>query len=295
MSEYHTSVLLSEALNFLLIEKGKQYIDATLGGGGHTIAIAKLGGSVLSLDIDEDALTYVESLTKSLDQKVNERIHLVKGNFAKIDEIAKEQGVPQISGILFDLGVSSHQFDEGTRGFSFRVDAPLDMRMDQDLEVKAADLINGLTKGELIELFTKLGEEYLAKKIAQRIIETRELTPITTTRELAEIAERAYPRGYHKTHPATKIFQALRIAVNDELNSLYVALPKALTLLVANGRIVVISFHSLEDRIVKETFLQFEKEGKGKIITDKPIEAGEAETIHNPRSRSAKLRVFEKI
>ena len=290
MSDYHISVLLEQTLAALQVEPGKKYIDATLGGGGHTSEIIQRGGIVLGLDVDSEALGFVKNKLNG-----NKELFLAKGNFRDIDRLAQENGFEKVAGILFDLGVSSHQFDAGERGFSFRYDAPLDMRMDRSLGVTAADLVNGLNKGELIELFEKFGEEYFGKKISQRILEARAMKLITTTGELAEIIVRAYPRGYKKIHPATKVFQALRIAVNDELNSLKDALPKAVNLLESGGRLVIISFHSLEDRIVKEYFKSVEQEKMGKILTGKPIEASEEETESNKRARSAKLRVLEKI
>ncbi len=293
MSEYHVSVLLQEILENLDIKPGKKYIDATLGGGGHTIAIANAGGEVLSLDVDEDALHYVKEKLKVQSSKL--KITLARGNFKDIDVLAKENGFEKVSGIIFDLGVSSHQFEEGERGFSFRFDTSLDMRMDKSLSVTAADLVNGLTKGELYELFTKFGEEHFARAISDGIVRTREIKRIETTGELAKIAERAYPRGFHKVHPATKIFQALRIVVNDELNNLKEALPRAIDLLETSGRLCIITFHSLEDRIVKEAYKEFEIKGLGKIITKKPIIPTEEEIEKNNKSRSAKLRIFEKI
>ncbi len=286
---YHTSVLLQEAVDSLAVSSGKRFIDATLGGAGHTKEILQRGGIVLGIDQDEDALAFVSEQIK------NPNLVVALGNFKDIDTIAKENTFEQVDGILFDLGVSSHQFEEGARGFSFQKDANLDMRMGTSLSVKAADLVNGLTKGELMELFTKLGEEPFAKRIAEEIIKAREVKPIETTTELAQIAIKGYPRGFHKIHPATKIFQALRIAVNDELNSLKTALPKAVELLKKNGRLSVISFHSLEDRIVKEFLNECEEKGLGKVVTKKPIVPTEEEIQANARSRSAKLRVFEKI
>lgn len=286
---YHTSVLLQEAVDSLAVSSGKRFIDATMGGAGHTKEILQRGGKVLGIDQDEDALRFVSEQIK------NPNLVVALGNFKDIDTIAKENTFEQVDGILFDLGVSSHQFDEGARGFSFQKEANLDMRMGTSLSVKAADLVNGLTKGELMELFTKLGEEPFAKRIAEEIIKAREIKPIETTTELAQIAIKGYPRGFHKIHPATKIFQALRIAVNDELNSLKIALPKAVELLKKNGRLSVISFHSLEDRIVKEFLNECEEKGLGTVVTKKPIVPTEEEIRENARSRSAKLRVFEKI
>jgi len=286
---YHESVLLQEAVDSLQVTPGKKYIDATLGGGGHTKKILEKGGIVLGIDTDEDAITFVKNKIQ------NAHVVTSLGNFKDIETIARRHAFEHVSGILFDLGVSSHQFDEGERGFSFQKEAQLDMRMNKTLGVKAADLINGLTKGELIELFIKLGEEPFAKRIAEEIVISRSKKPIETTSELADVAARAYPKGFHKIHPATKIFQALRIAVNDELNNVRIALPQAIELLLPRGRLAVISFHSLEDRVVKELFQEYEEKKVGTIITKKPIVPTDEEEKTNKRSRSAKLRVFEKI
>jgi 16S rRNA (cytosine1402-N4)-methyltransferase len=290
MNNYHTSVLLSETIRELQIKAGEKYIDGTIGGGGHSLEILKLGGKVLGLDVDQDALEFIKS-----EVKIGEDLTLVKGNFKDIDTIAKENGFETVAGILLDIGVSSHHFDAAERGFSFQHEGPLDMRMDKDLQVKAGDLINVLTKSELTELFTKLGEERFTRSIVSRIIEARKAKRIETTTELAEIIRRAVHFSKKGINPATKVFQALRIAVNDELNNLIEALPKAVGLLESGGRLAVISFHSLEDRIVKRSFLAFEEKGLGTIITKKPIVPTEEEIVANGRSRSSKLRVFEKI
>ena len=297
MDTYHISVLLQEAVDALKVKPGKKYIDGTLGGGGHTGAILERGGEVLGIDFDEEALEYVgEKLkVKSSKFKVGEDLVLARGNFKDIDVIAKEKGFKNVSGIILDLGVSSHHFDTAERGFSFQKEGPLDMRMDQSLHVKAADLINILTRGEMYELFTKLGEEWGARPIIESIIRARQIKPIETTGELAEIISRGKQRHKSESNPATRIFQALRIAVNDELNNLREVLPKAVALLAPGGRLAIISFHSLEDRIVKHTFKQFEDDGLGKIITKKPVVPGEEEIERNKRARSAKLRVFEKL
>ncbi len=289
MSEYHISVLLQEVLDGLQVKPGKKYIDGTLGGAGHALAICQKGGYVLGIDQDDDALTYVK------EHAHDTKLTVVKGNFANIAEIAKAEEFNPVSGILLDLGISSHQVDEGERGFSFLQDAPLDMRMDRSLAVTAKDLVNGLHKGELTELFTKYAEERFAKRIAEAIVEARQSKPIETTSELGRIVARCYPRGDHKVHPATKVFQALRIAVNDELHAIESVLPQAVSLLSSHGRLAVISFHSLEDRIVKQAFETFEKEGLGKIVTRKPIEPSGEEQERNRRSRSSKLRIFEKL
>ena len=289
MNNYHTSVLLQEVLDYLELKRGKWYIDATLGGGGHTQAILEKGCRVLCIDVDQDALNHVRQRLGS-----NEDLVLARGNFRDIDTLAKEHGLEKVSGILFDVGVSSYQLDTPERGFSFQ-DGPLDMRMDQQLSVTAGDLVNGLTNKELQELFVRLGEERYARSIAKHIEVYRKEQLIRTTGELVGIIRQAVPHLPTKVHPATRVFQALRIAVNDELHALSEALPKAVNLLESGGRLVVISFHSLEDRIVKRAFVTFEQEGLGKIITKKPIEATEDELGENRRSRSAKLRVFEKI
>lgn len=293
MSDYHVSVLLREAVEALEVKAGLRYIDATFGGGGHAIEIAKRGGLVLGIDVDAEAITNYEVKSKNYENKIKERIRVVKGNFANIAEIAKDSGFINVSGILFDLGVSSHQFDTTERGFSFQRDGVLDMRMDMSLSVKASDLVNGLTRRELAILFEKYGDEHFAGRIAEAIVEARSKKTITTTTELARIIEKAVGRR-EKIHPATRVFQALRIAVNDELNSLESAIKQSVSLLGSKGRIVVISFHSLEDRIVKRAFLEFADQGIGSIQTSKPIIPSDREIRENPRARSAKLRAFAK-
>ncbi len=292
MSDYHISVLLNETIRYLNVRPGKKYIDATLGGGGHTFEILRRGGDVLGLDVDQDALDHVEESQKL--RVKSEKLRLVRGNFKDIDLLARRFGFEKVAGIVFDLGVSSHQLQTAERGFSFQQDGPLDMRMDRGLNVKAADLVNILTRGELYELFTKLGEEYNGHSIAERIVQARKVSPITTTSELVEIVK-GDAKGHFKINPATKVFQALRIAINDEFNSLKDGLPKAFDLLEKGGRLVVISFHSLEDRIVKNQFKDWDKNGSGKIITKKPITPTRDEVVKNKRSRSSKLRVIEKL
>lgn len=291
---YHSSVLLNEAVDSLDVQPGKIYIDGTLGGGGHTGLILDRGGKVLGIDFDDDALANAEKELRSEKQEVRDRLTLVRGNFKDVDRIANEQGIKGVSGILLDLGVSSHHFDEGQRGFSFQHEATLDMRMDQTLQVKAADLINVLSKNDLAELFLKLGEEWKAKAIADAIVKARHINPIKTTTELSQLVSKVVPKGKPGINPATKVFQALRIAVNDELNNLREVLPKAVDLLDPGGRLAIITFHSLEDRIVKHTFRDWATDGLGIIITKKPILPSEEEIESNKRARSAKLRVFEK-
>lgn len=292
-----------ESLQYLQIKKGYWYIDCTLGGGGHTAEILKAGGKVLGLDLDKDAILEVarnhQLTVEEIDghlQAVSENLILFQINFSDLLE-AKNKFVNQpIYGILFDLGVSSHQLETAERGFSFNMDAPLDMRMNPSVGVPASLLVNGLYEKELADLFWKLGEENWSKPIAKKIVQVRENKKIETTNELAQIILSIRSRTQaDRTHPATRVFQALRIAVNDELNSLKNALPKALQVLNPGGRLVIISFHSLEDRIVKDFFLNEYKNSSIKIFTQKPTIPSEDEVGYNPRARSGKLRVAEKI
>jgi 16S rRNA (cytosine1402-N4)-methyltransferase len=297
MSKFHTSVLLKESIDFLKVRKGKKYIDATLGGGGHAEEIMSLGGIVLGIDTDSDAIEYVK---KNFESRVkNEELTITKGNFKDLKEIAHLKFFDRVYGILFDLGVSSHQIDSANRGFSFLKDGPLDMRMDQTIGAKAENLVNLLEKGELYELFNNLGQDSHSWAVSNNIVSARRVKAIQTTSELVDVVARANGlkgevSDFKKNEINKKIFQALRIAVNNELENIKLALPQALELLESGGRIVVISFHSLEDRIIKNSFKDFEKNNMGKIITKKPIEVSEEEVLINSRARSAKLRVFEK-
>lgn len=295
-NEYHTPVLLKETLEFLKIKKSGRYIDATLGGGGHSEAILKAGGEVLGIDCDPEALEFTRKRLIQACPLGAFRWILIKGNFVNLAEIAKQANFEKVDGILFDLGVSSYQLETPSRGFSFNSEADLDMRMNPELKVTAADLINGLNEGELNELFTKLGEEHYSRRIARAVCIARKLKSIKTCSELADIVLKCVPpaSNFDRIHPATRIFQALRIAVNDELNNLRLALPQAGELLNKEGRLVAITFHSLEDRIIKFFFKEKEKEGKFEILTPKPIVPSNLEIKINPRSRSGKLRVAEK-
>ena len=293
---FHEPVLLKEAIEYLRIKPGEKYIDATVGGGGHAQAMIALGGRVLGIDCDPEAISAARKYLSSAcplrrDVGVNTSWRLARGSFAGLQRIAQAHGFNKVRGILFDLGVSGYQLETADRGFSFNLEGPLDMRMNPDLKVKAADLVNGLNKRELNELFEKLGEEDDSGRISQAICCARQIAPITTTKQLAEIIVKARrKRGrFEKTHPATRCFQALRIAVNDELNNLRIALPQAVGLLKKEGRLLVISFHSGEDRIVKQFFRE-----NLRLVTKKPIRATKEEIVANPRSRSAKLRVGEK-
>lgn len=298
MNKFHVSVLLKESIGFLNIKPGQKYIDATLGGGGHSAAILSLGGIVLGIDMDQDAIDHVgKDLASNI---LNHKLVLAKGNFKDLDKIAHLKGFSKVAGVLFDLGVSSHQIDTPERGFSFSKEGPLDMRMDKSSPVTAEALVNLLEKGELYDLFNRLGQESRFRAVSNSIISARRLKAIRSTEDLAKVVGEAYgfKRGitsdFTKNRVNKKVFQALRIAVNNELENLKIALPKALSLLDRRGRIAVISFHSLEDGIVKKMFKDFHKKGMGTIITDKVVIPTDEEAISNPRAKSAKLRVFEK-
>ncbi|PIS14540.1 16S rRNA (cytosine(1402)-N(4))-methyltransferase [Candidatus Shapirobacteria bacterium CG09_land_8_20_14_0_10_39_12] len=293
---YHIPALLNETVDLLNVKPGKRFIDATLGGGGHSEEIVRKKGMLLGIDQDPEAVSFASERLKTFACPGLVPPKIVQSNFSRIDEVAKDVGFEKVDGILFDLGVSSHQLETAQRGFSFN-QGPLDMRMDKTFSVTAKDLVNGLNEGELADLFLKLGEERLSQRYAKAICKERLIKPIATCNELSEIiVKEALPRGkFDRTHPATRVFQALRIAVNDELNSLKEALPKAVELLNKKGRLVLLSFHSLEDGIVKRFFLDQEEKGILKIITKKPITPSAEEVNLNPRARSAKLRAAEKI
>lgn len=287
MRKFHQSVLLDEAIDWLNVKSGSLYIDATAGGGGHAQAIASRGGKVLALDRDPQAIEYLK-------KRAIGNLILVNDNFSHINSIAVKFGFQKVSGIIFDLGVSSHQLELPQRGFSFQNEGPLDMRMDPSLNIRAFDLINFFDKRRLYEIFKSFGEEKLSRPIVDAIYSARQIKSIETTQELAEIVSEVY-RKYHvksKLHPATKTFQALRIVVNSELLNLEEALPQTVELLEKGGRLVVISFHSLEDGVVKRFLKQA---ARLKTQTKTPIGPGAGEIQKNPRSRSAKLRVAEKI
>ena len=295
MNKYHQSVLLQEVVEALNVRSGGKYIDATLGGGGHAKAIIEKGGLVLGIDADAEAIEFVSENQKS--KIKNQKLRLARANFRDIDKIAKDRGFEKVRGIIFDLGLSSHQIEDEKRGFSYLLSGPLDMRMDQRLGVLAKDLLNVLGKDELYELFKKFGEEYHARTISSAIVSARRVAPIETSGDLVEILTKSYGfkniTDFAKSKSSKRVFQALRIAVNDELGNLMEALPIALTLLEPQGRLVVITFHSLEDRVVKKSFIKFEKGKKGQIITKKPILPGISEILQNSRSKGAKLRIFE--
>jgi 16S rRNA (cytosine1402-N4)-methyltransferase len=284
--------MLREVIHYLDPKPGKRYLDATLGYAGHTLALLKSGAEVVGIDRDEDLLAIAtERITKAGFAKQFTAVHT---SFANALDLQGQALQGKYDGILFDLGVSSYQLDTPERGFSFRYDAPLDMRMDKNLSVTAADLVNGLGKNELIELFTTLGEDGNAKRIVSEICRVRLVHKIESTQQLADliISVVGRPRGIH---PATKVFQALRMAVNGERGELKAALPSALSRLKEGGVIATIAFHSLEDRIVKTWMNDSESAGQIEILTDKPMEPSSEEIARNPRSRSAKLRVCRRL
>lgn len=285
------------------VQKDAWYIDCNLGGGGHTEGILQAGGRVLGIDLDPDAIrevakNYSLKVTEKDDHLLaqSEKLILFQDNFSHLSRITQLTHITPPFGILFDLGVSSYQLETAERGFSFNTDAPLDMRMNPTIGVTAADLLNVLPEKELARMFWEYGEENFSRPIAKKIVQYRQQKKIETTNELANLILSVRHRTTSdRTHPATRVFQALRIAVNDELTSLEEALPQALEVLAPQGRLVVISFHSLEDRIVKDFFRDKQQKGSIKILTQKPVEPTEEEVEFNPRSRSGKLRVAQKL
>ena len=300
----HIPVLLQPVLDALL--PAERIIDGTLGAGGHTGALLEHGAeAVLGLDADPAALALAQANLAAW----GSRVHFVHSSYAHIADAAHKIGWQQVDGILLDLGVSSMQLDQPERGFAFRHDGPLDMRFDpQGSRPTAAEIVNYWDEDELADIFYRYGEEKRSRHLARMIVRQR---PFETTRQLAEAVEQVAPRSKSdKIHPATRIFQALRIAVNDELGTLENVLPVAIDLLRPGGRLAVISFHSLEDRIVKQAFKQAstdcicppevpvcicDHKATVRLVNRKPVVAGAAEIEHNPRSRSAKLRVVEKL
>jgi 16S rRNA (cytosine1402-N4)-methyltransferase len=291
MNFRHIPVLLNEAIDFLAPQRGGTFVDCTLGGGGHTKAIlnphplAINRVRIIAFDQDADA---IEAAKKNLAEYTN--ITYIQDNFRNLKKHIKEP----INGILFDLGVSSWQIDEAARGFSFQHDGPLDMRMDKRQKLNAESIINTFSAEELAKIFFELGEERFSRRIARAIEKERKNTPITSTLQLKTIIEKATP-GWRKRETLSRIFQSLRIAVNQELESLQNALTDAINLLAPEGRIVVLSYHSLEVRIVKNTFRHFKENGQLNILTKKPIFPSEEEIASNSRVKSAKLRAGEKV
>ena len=306
----HKSVLLDETIESLNIKPNGIYVDGTLGGGGHSYEIAKRltdGGRLIGIDQDEDAIRAAkERLSEFAD-----RVTIVRDNYCNMPKVLDELGISKVDGILLDIGVSSYQLDEAERGFTYKQDAPLDMRMDQRQEMTAKDIVNGYSEEDLYRIIRDYGEDKFAKNIAKHIVQARQVKPVETTFELDEIIKAAIPMKFRATggHPAKKTFQAIRIELNRELEVLDESIDAMMDLLNDNGRLCIITFHSLEDRIVKTRFRKNEnpctcppdfpvcvcgKKPKGKVITRKPIVPDEEELEENKRAKSSKLRVFER-
>ena len=313
MHEGHLPVLVNEVIEMLAPASGSLHIDATLGGGGHTERIleaANPDGRVLGLDADPAAIARVEV---RLRPRFGDRLVLRQANFRELADVAPPAGFPAVDGCLFDLGLSSYQLADRERGFGFRAGGPLDMRFDPSRGVPAADLLASLDAAELTALFRRYGEEPKAPRIARAIVDARRVAPVATAEELAALVESVSPpnpRQPRRTHPATRVFQALRIAVNEELDALMAGLAAALDLLRPGGRLVVLSYHSLEDRIVKR-FIQAERRGcvcppqlpvcvcgrnpRLRLVTNPSLTPSAAEIAANPRARSARLRAAERL
>ncbi|MBI2876392.1 MAG: 16S rRNA (cytosine(1402)-N(4))-methyltransferase RsmH [Candidatus Tectomicrobia bacterium] len=307
----HIPVLQQEVLAYLRPQPDRIYLDATVGGGGHAWQILKASsptGILVGIDLDTEALKIAREHLSPFEG----RFTLIQGNYEDLQAILARMEIAQIHGVLLDLGASTFQLKEPERGFSFREEGPLDMRMDREKRLTAAELVNTLSEEELKELIGRYGEERWAGRVARSICQARERKPLASTRELAEIVATAIPRACHprRIHPATKTFQALRIAVNGELESLVHSIEDAVDLLAPGGRICVISFHSLEDRLVKHTFRKLEKgcicppffpacrcgkESSLKVLTRHPVTPSAEEVGKNPSSRSSKLRAAERI
>ncbi len=305
VSGYHRPVLLDETLSVLNPRPDGIYLDGTAGGGGHSFAIASCltTGRLIALDQDPDAIEAASARLQGLPATV------VRSNFAQMDVVLRSLDIPAVDGILLDIGVSSHQLDTAERGFSYHMEAPLDMRMSQS-GTTAADLVNTLSEAELTKIFYDYGEEKFSPRIARAVVAARGCAPILTTTQLADIIRDAVPAAARRDgHPARRVFQALRIAVNGELDRLSEALDTAFDCLKDGGRLAVITFHSLEDRIVKQRFASWRQGctcprefpvcvcGKtpAAATVGKPLEASSAEVAENPRSRSAKLRCVERL
>ncbi|MEM7015566.1 MAG: 16S rRNA (cytosine(1402)-N(4))-methyltransferase RsmH, partial [Verrucomicrobiota bacterium] len=304
--EYHLSVLPHETVDALCPSSGKRLIDGTLGAGGHTFRLLTQGCEVVGFDQDPEALAVASERCVDFE----DRFVAIHANFSEFGEILDETGAGKVDGVLLDLGVSSHQVDTAERGFSFQQDGPLDMRMNPDAPVSAADIVNTWNEADLKRIFWEYGEERASGKIARAIVAEREKQAFETTAQLADLIEKTCPRFGRKLHPATKVFQALRIEVNDELGVLKAGLEAAVEWLNSTGRLAVITFHSLEDRIVKHFMRDRSQQLLDrpewpeprpnpdyalKLINRKPIVASKAEIAANPRARSAKLRVAERI
>lgn len=288
--------MLEEVISSLNLKRGDVVLDATVGGGGHSKEILRRitpGGLLIGLDADEIA---IKTASENL-KEFTGSFRLINENFRNIDRVLSKENIKMLNAVILDAGVSSFQLDDSARGFSIKDDARLDMRMNRNLEISAFEIINRYKEQDLSDIIYKYGEERFSRKIAKRIIEERSKKPIETTTELAEIVRRAIGRNRKnfKIDPATRTFQAIRITVNDELAALEEGIKKSVSWLDIGARIAVISFHSLEDRIVKNLFKGYAALGVLRIITKKPLGASSEEIVRNPRSRSGRLRIAERI
>jgi 16S rRNA (cytosine1402-N4)-methyltransferase len=297
-TKFHTPVMLREVLGYLDLKPGDTIVDATLGTAGHSQEILKRilpGGGLIGIDRDEDSL----AVARSRLSEFGPACKFIHGNFVDLDTLLAGLKVEKVEGILFDLGISSFQLQDAARGFSFQNEGPLDMRMDKNSYILAYDLINNLNEEELSTLLWNFGEERWHSRIARFLVKERQRQPIATTVELANIVFKSIPSRYHnrhfRIHPATRTFQAVRIAVNREIEILEAAISKAVAALNKGARICVISFHSLEDRAIKFTFRKAEAAGLIDILTPKPLTPTQSEVSVNPASRSSKLRAAERI
>jgi 16S rRNA (cytosine1402-N4)-methyltransferase len=303
MNTVHKTVLLHEVIDGLAIKEDETVLDATLGGGGHSkAALARLGhtGKLVALDADNAALERAEVTFKEVAKKSSIKIILEKSNFKDLDKVLEKHEIKKVDRIIFDLGLSTDEIESSGRGFSFRRDEPLIMTFSSDPteeDLTAREIVNSWDQENIETIIKAYGEERYARKIAAGIVRAREIRPIETTFELVEIIKSNTPRAYHfgRIHPATRTFQALRMTVNDEVGVLTVSLEKAFEALSPGGRMAVISFHSIEDRIVKFYFKKLKEAERAILINKKPIIPTDAEVENNPKSRSAKLRIIEKI
>jgi 16S rRNA (cytosine1402-N4)-methyltransferase len=308
----HESAMLHEAVSCLACQPGGIYVDGTLGGSGHALAICQQimpGGILIGIDQDSDAISNARIVLKPHASSV----HIVHGNFVNLADYLSQLNIVAVNGILLDLGLSQHQLEAGGRGFSFQKDEPLDMRMDVRSGTRAADLVNQLPEDQLVHIFKGYGEERWSKRIAKAVVDLRTRKPIETSRQLAELVRAAVPRqaaSRQKIHPATRIFMALRIAVNEELDRLNAFLSDAAELLLPSGRLCILSFHSLEDRMVKHRFKALAtgctcppdlpvcacgKRPKARLVTRKVVRPTAEEIARNPMARSTRLRCIEKL
>lgn len=294
--KYHIPVMLDEALKYLNLGQGKTIVDATVGTGGHSLKILeRIGpqGRLIGIDRDQEAL----GIAKNRLSEYSASCQFVYSSYSDIDKIMNDLNIQKVDGMLFDLGISSIQLDNPDRGFTFQNEGPLDMRMDRNSYISAYDLVNNLDEKELSELIWNFGQERFHNRIARFLVRERQKHPISTTTQLSNLVLRAVScgRGYQRIHPATRTFQAMRIAVNSELELLESTISKAVDFLNKGARICIISFHSLEDRIVKLSFRELASKGIIKLITPKPLVPSSIEMRNNPSSRSAKFRVAERL